>query len=270
MKMNSRKIIVFAISIALVCTGVFLTGCSMPKSTVDSDPVPSASEISRVSKAETILEIDNKTETESDSTAEAESIADVFSEAVTTEIDIYETVTDKNSTSIDEYVEDSNEETPEIIETTEPVEFAEEFDKDEPIVNEDKDALEDPHPDISSEDEKSYQVHVNLASGGGEIPLDENGNYIGGSVDIPDEEGYEQTEQNEDSPQLVYNKEYSSLEEIDTSKLIIGSTVIVNGKQYAYFGEMVDDPYGFMEVTSNGGRHIVANIGPLSGNIIGY
>lgn len=124
-----------------------------------------------------------------------------------------------------------------------------------------------------------------------EIPLDENSNNVDGAAEeateVVNEEEPAEPEVNEPEtdavPEAAEDDEryshprvrpehfYDSFDEIDTSKLEVCTGVIVNGKEYIWLTEAMDGTInGFIEAKSSNGQHIVANIGPLSGNIIGY
>jgi hypothetical protein len=136
-------------------------------------------------------------------------------------------------------------------------------------------------------------VEVNMGTGGGVIPLDENGDYVGGTGEDTTESTPESAEataepesvSEEPTPSAsstaesstatqkstggsVAGKSYSSFDEIDTSTFNIGDWVYVNGVEYTWFGEIAGTDNGFVESTP-GGTHIVADY-HLSGNIIGH
>jgi hypothetical protein len=154
----------------------------------------------------------------------------------------------------------------------------------------------------SEETSTEATVEVNMGTGGGVIPLDENGDYVGGagedttestpeSAEAPSEP---ESESEEPTPSASSTAEsstatqsqttnttgsttaadrtagrhYNSFDEIDTSTLRIGQGVLVDGKEYVYFGDMADNDTGFMEVSP--GRTTITLDGTLSGNIIGH
>jgi hypothetical protein len=147
----------------------------------------------------------------------------------------------------------------------------------------------------SEEASTEATVEVNMGTGGGVIPLDENGDYVGGAGEDTASESAPESTETPSEPESVSEeptpsasstaesstatqkstsgsaagKNYSSFDEIDTSTLGFGDSVYVNGVEYCWFGEVADNDTGFMIVEDNGGQHIVLD-GTLSGNIIGH
>jgi hypothetical protein len=153
---------------------------------------------------------------------------------------------------------------------------------------------------VSEEDTASEEVsteatvEVNMGTGGGVIPLDENGDYVGGTGEDTTESTPESTEipsepesvSEEPTPSAsstaesstatqkstggsAAGKNYSSFDEIDTSTLNFGDSVYVNGVEYTWAGEIAGTDNGFVDATP-GGTHELLEIGSLSGNIVGH
>jgi hypothetical protein len=162
---------------------------------------------------------------------------------------------------------------------------------------------------VSEEDTASEEVsteatvEVNMGTGGGVIPLDENGDYVGGAGEDTASESAPESTETPSEPESVSEeptpsasstaesstatqsqttnttgsttaadrtagRHYNSFDEIDTSTLRVGQGVLVDGKEYIWMDDMADNDTGFMEC-SPGGKSITLD-GTLSGNIIGH